>query len=68
MCSPRVETAEQLDYLVQQGCDYLQGHYFSEPLPQDEILPFLHRAGLVDLPEETAAQAVRPKHDTGVKH
>ena len=28
-----VETAEQLDYLRSQGCDEMQGYYFSRPLP-----------------------------------
>jgi EAL domain-containing protein (putative c-di-GMP-specific phosphodiesterase class I) len=28
-----VESAEQLDYLRQLGCDIMQGYYFSEPLP-----------------------------------
>ncbi|MBK7471751.1 MAG: EAL domain-containing protein, partial [Betaproteobacteria bacterium] len=27
-----VETAEQLAFLTERGCDYYQGHYFSEPL------------------------------------
>lgn len=32
-----VETREQLDFLLAQGCDYIQGFYFSRPLPQDEF-------------------------------
>ena len=34
-----VETAEQLDYLRKQGCDYVQGYYFYRPLPGDELPP-----------------------------
>lgn len=34
-----VETVEQLDYLRQQGCDYVQGYYFYRPLPGDELPP-----------------------------
>jgi diguanylate cyclase (GGDEF)-like protein/PAS domain S-box-containing protein len=30
-----VETAEQLDYLRRQGCDEMQGYYFSRPLAAD---------------------------------
>jgi EAL domain-containing protein (putative c-di-GMP-specific phosphodiesterase class I) len=32
-----VETLEQLDYLRRQGCDEMQGYYFSRPLPADEF-------------------------------
>jgi diguanylate cyclase (GGDEF)-like protein len=33
-----VETVEQLDFLGTQGCDAIQGYYFSRPLPS-EMLP-----------------------------
>lgn len=32
-----VETREQLDYLVQQGCKLVQGYYFSKPVCVDEF-------------------------------
>ena len=32
-----VESREQLDYLVQAGCNEIQGYYFSEPLPVEKI-------------------------------
>jgi diguanylate cyclase (GGDEF)-like protein/PAS domain S-box-containing protein len=32
-----VETVEQLDYLRSQGCDEMQGYYFSRPLPAPEF-------------------------------
>ncbi|HZW11980.1 MAG TPA: EAL domain-containing protein [Noviherbaspirillum sp.] len=31
-----VETEEQLAYLHEHGCDYMQGYYFSKPLPAAE--------------------------------
>ena len=36
-----VETKEMMDFLVKEGCDYLQGYYFSRPVPQDQYLAFL---------------------------
>lgn len=33
-----VETAEQADFLRTYGCDYIQGYYFSKPLPEDEFV------------------------------
>jgi len=33
-----VETVEQRDWLVAHGCRYLQGYYFSRPLPAAEFL------------------------------
>jgi len=33
-----VETVQQRDWLVAHGCRYLQGHYFSKPLPQARFL------------------------------
>jgi diguanylate cyclase (GGDEF)-like protein len=37
-----VETAEQMAVLQQRGCEEMQGHYFSPPLPADEMTEFLH--------------------------
>jgi EAL domain-containing protein (putative c-di-GMP-specific phosphodiesterase class I) len=28
-----VETRAQLDFLIENGCDEMQGYYFSQPLP-----------------------------------
>jgi diguanylate cyclase (GGDEF)-like protein len=39
-----VESREQVDYLRTEGCDRLQGFYFSRPLPP-EVLPNLVQSG-----------------------
>ncbi|MBF0454997.1 MAG: EAL domain-containing protein [Magnetococcales bacterium] len=36
-----VETKEQLDFLTTRGCDYIQGYYFSRPLPVDDFTKLL---------------------------
>ncbi len=36
-----VETAEQVEALKVLGCDYIQGYYFSKPLPVDEYEAYL---------------------------
>ena len=36
-----VETDQQLEILKKQGCDLIQGYYFSKPLPADELLQYV---------------------------
>lgn len=36
-----VETREMVDALVALGCDYLQGYYYSRPVPADKFLEFI---------------------------
>ena len=36
-----VETKEQVDYLTELGVEYLQGYYFSKPLPEEKYLAFM---------------------------
>jgi len=40
-----IETEEQRDILCSQGCDELQGFYFSEPLPMDAFFEYYQRSG-----------------------
>ena len=41
ICVEGVETAEMRDLLIRLGADYLQGFYFSKPLPEAEYIEFL---------------------------
>lgn len=36
-----VETEEQAAFLIDKGVNYLQGYYYSKPIPQEEYLRFL---------------------------
>lgn len=36
-----VETEEQYEFLKSNDCDYIQGYYFSRPLPKEEYLLYL---------------------------
>ncbi len=38
-----VETAEQLAFLRECGCDEVQGYYFSKPLPAEQLAAFVHK-------------------------
>jgi len=40
-----VETAQQADWLTANGCDLMQGFYFSRPLPVAEITQYLRDNG-----------------------
>ncbi|HZW23823.1 putative bifunctional diguanylate cyclase/phosphodiesterase [Noviherbaspirillum sp.] len=43
-----VETEEQLSFLRNAGCDIMQGYYFAEPRPAEQVAAFLRsRAGLL---------------------
>jgi EAL domain-containing protein (putative c-di-GMP-specific phosphodiesterase class I) len=39
--SEGVETKEQLEAMKKLGVQYIQGYYFSKPLPQDEFVRFV---------------------------
>jgi EAL domain-containing protein (putative c-di-GMP-specific phosphodiesterase class I) len=36
-----VETLEQAAFLRQEGCDQLQGYYFSRPVTADDLTAFM---------------------------
>lgn len=39
--SEGVETKEQMEAIVALGIEYIQGYYFSKPLPEEEFLKFV---------------------------
>jgi EAL domain-containing protein (putative c-di-GMP-specific phosphodiesterase class I) len=47
VCAEGVETAQQMDFLAEQGVHQLQGYYFSKPCPLDDMancIMDLHRS------------------------
>ena len=42
-----VETQEQKDFLVENGCDNIQGYFYSKPIPAEEMRDFLVKNRLV---------------------
>ncbi len=36
-----VENAETADWLIEKGCDYIQGFYYAKPMPEDQYIEFL---------------------------
>ncbi len=42
-----VETKDQLDFLIERGCNEYQGYYFAKPMPVGELAAFLKGAGAV---------------------
>ena len=37
------ETLEQVQFLRDNDCDYIQGYYFSKPLPEAEFLAYVEK-------------------------
>jgi len=42
-----VENIDQLNFLVEHGCDYIQGYYYSQPLQTNEVVPFLSKQNML---------------------
>jgi EAL domain-containing protein (putative c-di-GMP-specific phosphodiesterase class I) len=40
-----VETIEQMTYLREQGCDEVQGYFYSRPLPAEQLEQYLKTHG-----------------------
>lgn len=44
------ETAEQISFLKETDCDYVQGFYFARPMPEEDYTKLLHNAMTVEFP------------------
>ncbi|HUF52696.1 MAG TPA: EAL domain-containing protein [Dehalococcoidia bacterium] len=44
-----IETPEQLEFLLEQGCDHLQGFLLGKPMPATEFEKLLEAGGVIDL-------------------
>ncbi len=50
-----VETESQLAFLREQGCDEVQGYYFSKPLPAEQFAEFVQRHSAIPLEPRNGA-------------
>ncbi len=56
--SEGIETEEQYKVMKEMGINYIQGYYFSKPLPEEEFLEFIDRENRAYIAAETSS-AVR---------
>lgn len=55
-----VERREQLDFLLEYGCDLIQGFLFSRPMPLDEFERFVRQSSAASTPPARARRAGDP--------
>jgi sensor c-di-GMP phosphodiesterase-like protein len=61
-----VETGEQVELLRKQGCDQLQGYFFSRPLPADALAELLRGRKLGRAGRRSATRGERGFSASGV--
>ena len=44
-----IETESQKQFFIENGCDYLQGFYFSKALPLNQFLEFIKTSNQIRL-------------------
>ncbi|MGV2287915.1 EAL domain-containing protein [Trinickia sp. YCB016] len=57
------ETEAQVDFLRNEGCDEVQGYFFSRPIPADEVGSFVNRRLETGLAERRRPAALRVQDD-----
>jgi diguanylate cyclase (GGDEF)-like protein len=40
-----IEEKEQLEFLLKNGCDEVQGYYYSKPIPEDNLIAYMREFG-----------------------
>jgi sensor c-di-GMP phosphodiesterase-like protein len=43
-----IETEHQLSWLLDNGCDYCQGYYFSRAIPSGDFIKYVARYNQID--------------------
>lgn len=38
-----VETKEQADFFIENGCDFIQGYYYAKPMPAADFVSFINK-------------------------
>ncbi|WP_240324429.1 EAL domain-containing protein [Trinickia diaoshuihuensis] len=64
------ETQKQIDFLRKEGCDEVQGYFFSRPIPAADVESFLGKAadsGLASTPRPLAASAEVSRRSAFIK-
>ena len=54
-----VETNAQLDFLLEQGCDYFQGYLLGRPMPANEFEALLEAGARVHVPRRKTLLDIR---------
>ena len=44
-----VETKEQAEFLREVGCEYVQGYYYSRPLPEADFIKYLSEHEIIEI-------------------
>ena len=52
-----IETPEQWEFLLQRGCEFGQGYYFSRPIPAEDIMTLFQEQGTFVWGEEASAKS-----------